>query len=76
MKTLAEMDDAEITRFIIDLRRRLAEAEQRLSRDPDEAGVIATILPTVREIIASRPQHAPKLEALIDRYQPLAARAK
>lgn len=73
MQTLGDLDDAGITRLIIRMRRRLAEAARRLPDDPDEAGVIATILPTLRQIAAERPHLAPKLDALISRYTPLAA---
>jgi hypothetical protein len=75
MQTLDDLDEAGITRLIIRMRRRLAEAERRLPADPDEAGVIATILPTLRQIAATRPDLAPKLNALIAHYAPLAATA-
>lgn len=75
MQTLADLDDASITRLIIRMRRRLVEAERRLPDDPDEASVVATILPTLRQIAVERPHLAPKLEALISRYTPLAATA-
>ena len=68
METLSDL--------IIRLRRRLAEAERRLPRDPDEAGVIATILITLRQLAAEHPPQREKLEALIERYAPLAASAK
>ena len=76
MVWLDTLDASEVTREIIRWRRRLAEAERRLAHDPDEAGVIATILPSLRALAASRPHLAPKLEALIERYASLIAPAK
>ena len=70
MDDLDAMDEAEVARLIGRMRMRLAEAEQQLGRDPDEAGVIATILLSLRDIAQARPQFAPELKALMARYEP------
>jgi hypothetical protein len=70
MDDLNAMDEAEVARLISRIRMRLAEAEQLLGRDPDEASVIATILLSLREMAQARPQLAPELKALMARYEP------
>jgi hypothetical protein len=75
MEPIDELSDAEMTRLILRLRKRLAEAERAISRarpDEDERAVLATILASLREIAGQRPHLAPKLEALIERYRPMA----